>query len=99
MLEIRTAHGVVAARLDGVADEGMSIVLPLEIAAVDTVMVAREEHPVAFGFERRGVVVDNRRVPDDAMVGLELDHRSAGGCAAVKQEAVDGHVGRVDFEK
>ena len=77
----------------------MKIVLPLEIAAVDKVMVAREEHPVAFGFERRGVVVDNRRVPDDAMVRLELDHRSTAGRAAVKPEAVDGHVGRVDFEE
>ena len=75
------------------------MILPFEITAINQVVTTAEQDPIVFRVKRSGVVIHHRRVPNNAVVGIEVDHRSLGERAFVEEQAIHGHIRSADLER
>ena len=102
VLEIAPNHGVVLGVVESVTDEGLEVVLSLEVAAFERVVTTVEEDPVVGGLKAGRIIIDDGGIADDPVVRIEGDHgtvsRPGSDGAVEKIKPVDHHIGSADID-
>ena len=101
IFKIVTPDGVRAGIIDGVSQERMHVVLSLEIAALEQVVVAAEVGPIALILKPWGVVINYGGVPNGAVMRFEVNDGKLLGIDGTLGEVQTIHhdVGGVDLQE
>jgi len=101
VLEIVATDGVGVASHNGIAQQGMQVVLSLEVTFLEQIVVALEIDPVVVVIKGFGIEVDDGAVPHGSVKRFEMDDGKPFRIDATLREvqSVDHDVGGVDLKE